>query len=101
MRWKCVCAYDGGAFHGWQSQANGRSIQGQGIVPNIVVDAAAPPADVADGEMPRESSFDRHLRNEQGEKPVVIKRLSDYQLQVALDYLKSWAVFSKQSVKKG
>ncbi len=54
-----------------------------------------------DGEMPRERNFDRHLRNEQGEKPVVVKRLSDYQLQVALDYLKSWAVFSKQSVKKG
>ena len=51
--------------------------------------------------MPRERNFDRHLRNEQGEKPVEVKRLSDYQLQVALDYLKSWAVFSKQSVKKG
>ena len=27
MRWKCVCAYDGGAFHGWQSQANARAVQ--------------------------------------------------------------------------
>ena len=80
---------------------SGRSIQGQGIVPNIIVDATAPPADVSDGEMPRERNFDRHLRNEQGEKPVEVKRLSDYQLQVAFDYLKSWAVFSKQSVKKG
>jgi carboxyl-terminal processing protease len=80
---------------------SGRSIQGQGIVPNIVVDAAAPPADATDGDVPRERNFDRHLRNEQGEKPVEVKRLSDYQLQVALDYLKSWAVFSKQSVKKG
>jgi len=26
-RWKCVCAYDGTAFAGWQSQAGGRSIQ--------------------------------------------------------------------------
>jgi tRNA pseudouridine38-40 synthase len=26
-RWKCVCAYDGGAFAGWQSQAGGRAIQ--------------------------------------------------------------------------
>jgi hypothetical protein len=51
--------------------------------------------------MPRERNFDRHLRNEQGEKAVEVNRLSDYQLQVALDYLKSWAVFSKQSVKKG
>ncbi|HEX7500407.1 MAG TPA: S41 family peptidase [Polyangia bacterium] len=80
---------------------SGRSIQGQGIVPNIVVDATAPPADVTDGEMPRERNFDRHLRNEQGEKAMEVKRLSDYQLQVGLDYLKSWAVFSKQSVKKG
>ena len=80
---------------------NGRSIQGQGIMPNIIVDATAPPADTGEGEMLRERNIDRHLRNEQGEKPVEVKRLSDYQLQVALDYLKSWAVFSKQSVKKG
>jgi len=80
---------------------SGRSIQGQGIVPNIIVDAAAPPTDALDGDMLRERNFDRHLRNEQGEKPLEVKRLSDYQLQVALDYLKSWAVFSKQSVKKG
>jgi tRNA pseudouridine38-40 synthase len=26
-RWKCVCAYDGGAFAGWQSQPGGRSVQ--------------------------------------------------------------------------
>jgi hypothetical protein len=70
-------------------------------VPNIIVDATAPPVDAIDGEMMRERNFDRHLRNEQGEKPVEIKRLPDYQLQVGLDYLKSWAVFSKQSVKKG
>ena len=63
--------------------------------------ADAPPADTADSEMMRERNIDRHLRNPQGDKPVVVKRLSDYQLQVALDYLKSWAVFSKQSVKKG
>ena len=80
---------------------SGRSIQGQGIMPNIIVDAAAPPSDSGEGEMMRERNIDRHLRNEQGEKPVEVKRLSDYQLQVALDYLKSWAVFSKQSVKKG
>ncbi len=80
---------------------SGRSIQGQGIVPNIVVDTAAPPPDAGEGEMVRERNFDRHLRNEQGEKPIEVKRMSDYQLQVALNYLKSWAVFSKQSVKKG
>lgn len=26
-RWKCVCAYDGGAFDGWQSQPGGNAIQ--------------------------------------------------------------------------
>ena len=27
LRWKCVCAYDGGPFAGWQSQAGGNSVQ--------------------------------------------------------------------------
>lgn len=26
-RWKCVCAYDGGGFSGWQSQLKGDSVQ--------------------------------------------------------------------------
>ena len=26
-RWKCVCAYDGGSFNGWQSQAGANTIQ--------------------------------------------------------------------------
>jgi tRNA pseudouridine38-40 synthase len=27
MRWKCVCAFDGGPFQGWQSQAGGDGVQ--------------------------------------------------------------------------
>lgn len=27
QRWKCTCAYDGGAFDGWQSQVSGQAIQ--------------------------------------------------------------------------
>ena len=27
MRWKCVCAYDGTHFSGWQSQTAGSAIQ--------------------------------------------------------------------------
>ncbi|MBL4574531.1 MAG: tRNA pseudouridine(38-40) synthase TruA [Opitutaceae bacterium] len=27
MRWKCVCAYDGSGFHGWQSQKNSEAVQ--------------------------------------------------------------------------
>ena len=26
-RWKCLCAYDGGKFSGWQSQVNGLAVQ--------------------------------------------------------------------------
>jgi len=26
-RWKCTCAYDGGSFDGWQSQASGNALQ--------------------------------------------------------------------------
>jgi tRNA pseudouridine38-40 synthase len=26
-RWKCICAYDGGRFSGWQSQADGSAVQ--------------------------------------------------------------------------
>jgi tRNA pseudouridine38-40 synthase len=26
-RWKCVCAYDGGGFSGWQSQPKGTAVQ--------------------------------------------------------------------------
>jgi carboxyl-terminal processing protease len=80
---------------------SGRSIQTQGITPNVVVEATPPPPDSAEAEVMRERNYERHLRNEQGEHPVEHKRLGDYQLQVALDYLKSWAVFSRQSVKKG
>ena len=75
---------------------NGRSIQGQGITPNVVVDATAPPADPADADMPRERDLHKRLRNEQGDKAAEAKRLDDYQLQMALDYLHSWSVFSQQ-----
>ncbi len=78
---------------------SGRSIQSQGITPNVVVEASAPATDSGDAEIVRERNMDRHLRNEQGEKPTERKRLSDYQLQVALDYLRSWSVFSKQAAK--
>lgn len=81
---------------------SGRSIQTQGITPNVIVEATAPAPEGADADEIRERNYKRHLRNEQGEKAVERNRLSDYQLQVALDYLKSWAVFSKQqSAKKG
>ncbi len=75
----------------------GRSIQGQGITPNVVVDATAPPGDPSDGDLPRERDLRKRLKNEQGEKAAGAKRLDDYQLQMALDYLHSWSVFSQQA----
>ena len=42
-RWKCICAYDGGPFGGWQSQPDGNSIQ-----------------DVIEGRL--EEIFDRRIR---------------------------------------
>jgi len=79
---------------------NGRSIQGQGITPNVVVDATAPPSDAADADMPRERDLHKRLKNEQGDKAITARRLDDYQLQMALDYLHSWSVFSQQVGRK-
>jgi carboxyl-terminal processing protease len=79
---------------------SGRSIQGQGITPNVVVEATAPPADAGDADLPRERDLRKRLRNEQGDKPVEARRLDDYQLQMALDYLRSWSVFAKQLSKR-
>ena len=79
---------------------NGRSIQGQGITPDIVVDATAPPPDPDEADLPRERDLHKRLRNEQGDKPAVAQRLDDYQLQMALDYLHSWSVFARQISKK-
>jgi carboxyl-terminal processing protease len=79
---------------------NGRSIQGQGITPNVVVDATAPPSDAADADMPRERDLHKRLKNEQGDKAISARRLDDYQLQMALDYLHSWSVFSQQIGRK-
>ena len=77
---------------------NGRSIQGQGITPNIVVDATAP--EMSEADLPRERDLHKRLRNEQGDAQVESRRLDDYQLQMALDYLHSWSVFAKQMAKK-
>jgi len=78
----------------------GRSIQGQGITPNVVVDATAPPGDPSDGDLPRERDLRKRLKNEQGDKAASAKRLDDYQLQMALDYLHSWSLFSQQTAKR-
>jgi carboxyl-terminal processing protease len=75
---------------------SGRSIQGQGITPNVIVEATAPPSDPSEADAPRERDLQKRLRNEQGENVAPRKRLDDYQLQMAMDYLRSWSVFAKQ-----
>ena len=77
---------------------SGRSIQNQGITPDVFVDASAPPD--GEDEIVREKNYQRHLRNDQGELPAPRKRMADHQLQVALEYLRSWAVFQKQSAAR-
>jgi carboxyl-terminal processing protease len=75
---------------------SGRSIQGQGITPDVVVEATAPTPDPDEAELPRERDLRKRLRNEQGDKAAVHQRLDDYQLQMALDYLHAGALFAKQ-----
>jgi carboxyl-terminal processing protease len=80
---------------------SGRSIQNHGIIPDVEVDSA-PPADGSPDDILREKNYQRHLREELGAPaPPARKRLSDHQLQVAIEYLRSWSVFQKQAGKKG
>jgi carboxyl-terminal processing protease len=80
---------------------SGRSIQGRGITPDVVVESTAPLAESADGDLLRERDLHNRLRNEQGEKAVeATRKLDDYQLQMAIDYLRSWSVFASQLGKK-
>ena len=79
---------------------NGRSIQGQGITPDVVVEATAPPPDPAEADAAaraRPAQAPAQRAGRQAGRSA--KRLDDYQLQMALDYLHSWSVFAKQTRK--
>ena len=54
----------------------------------------------SDADLPRERDLHKRLKNEQGEKSTAARRLDDYQLQMALDYLRSWSLFQRQLGKK-
>ena len=70
----------------------GRSIQERGIAPDIIVQATAPPVRRIKGK--REKDLARHLRNRQTSRPTQVrKRLKDFQLQTALDYLRAAEIF--------
>jgi carboxyl-terminal processing protease len=83
-----------------------RSIQEEGITPDVVVKTA--PEEVEDST--RERDLPNHFRGE-GERaerppPVVspLKPLAagqDFQLQTALDYLKTWKVFRTEAAHSG
>jgi len=69
-----------------------RSIQEQGITPDVLVADAAPPLR-EDGLA--EKDLRRHLRNDGGERPRAPAQGpgDDYQLRTALDYLKAVDIF--------
>ncbi len=73
---------------------NHRSIQEQGIIPDVVVPRSAPMGDT-EIHVTRESDLDGHLHRE-GHKDETRKKLdkiSDFQLRTALYYLRAWERF--------
>ncbi len=72
----------------------GRSIQEHGIAPDIIVQPTAPKTLEPKKKGKRERDLEGHLRNRQGKRqPKQRKRLKDFQLQTALDYLRAAAIF--------
>ena len=98
---------------------NGRSIQAKGIVPDIIVKPSRPEEEkeVVIPKFPAEKDLQRHLmdvekgvpkekekpKKEEVEKPkkeeVKEKKPADYQLERALELLKSWEIF--KNISKG
>lgn len=72
---------------------SGHSIQASGISPDIYIPSRRPPQNVK--QQLHESDLQNHLEVEPERKPVSKEPLADYQKQVALDYLKSWALFGE------
>lgn len=71
---------------------NGRSIQERGIEPDILVQETPPPRNKR--KLKREKDLKRHLTNKKAsKKPKPRKRLKDFQLQTALDYLHAAEIF--------
>ncbi len=69
-----------------------RSIQEQGIAPDVVVAEVAPAAKPE--TLPAERDLKRHLRNDAPVRPVTASAVdADYPLRTALDYLKAVDIF--------
>lgn len=79
---------------------NGRSIQAQGIHPDVVVEEAELKA-VKGREFPKEKDLSGHLSNKQGEDDALLEEASqglverDFQLYEALNLLKALAIVGK------
>jgi carboxyl-terminal processing protease len=84
---------------------NGRSIQEKGITPDVWVEQLKPDqlkaAQDPDRRIQRENELPRHLKGDgaqaagggKGENPALA---GDYQLRMAVDYLRAWRNFSAQ-----
>lgn len=82
----------------------GRSIQADGIHPDIVVEPIPPGKEKPEEEAPlhiQEKLLEGHLKgSEEKEEGRVFKEAPiDYQREVALNYLKSWDAFKKEEKK--
>lgn len=79
----------------------GRSIQAEGITPDVVIEPIPPQTEAKEGEHPpniREKLLEGHLKGEKEEEGAVFEGFQeaplDYQREMALNYLKSWDVLS-------
>jgi carboxyl-terminal processing protease len=90
---------------------SGRSIQAIGILPDIIVKAMRPEEEkeVISPKLPTEKDLERHLTDVEKEAPqekekpkkeeLKEKKPADYQLERALELLKSWEIF--KNIGKG
>ncbi|MFH1875202.1 MAG: S41 family peptidase [Pseudomonadota bacterium] len=77
----------------------GRSIQAHGIEPDVKVPAKAPKVELKEGVV-REEALVGHLEAPEGKEPTSETPqdlTKDYQIKVALDYLKSWEIFQSKT----
>jgi carboxyl-terminal processing protease len=76
----------------------GRSIHGEGIMPDLVVVREQLRKDEADGKKKPEEVFDKLEQSK--DKPVVKKEEYDNQLQSAVDVIKTIKIYKSFSAKK-
>jgi carboxyl-terminal processing protease len=75
----------------------GRSIQAEGIKPDVAVEAQKPKPSAAKDRYASEKDLKGHLEKmEKKETEETKAEEEDHQKRVALDYLKSWEVFQKK-----